>query len=184
MDSPNRALGREDDVRIDAQLLTETVSPGSPIGVLYQIENLTNHPVAVAEKVADASYDEETRTITVAIGSEIPTGEHAPKLTVVAPGEKKIFRAAATAALNVRGSGSVFNNEPRYVQLKVSILRDIDPFAAIIQQQARGPQRLSDDLFDRWMESNDTIYLNTLPVRYAPSRGLVSAADRAARGSF
>lgn len=182
MDNPNRALGREDDIRIDAQLLTETVSPGAPIGVVYQIENLTSHPVAVAEKVATADYDEDSRTITLSIGSEIPTGENVPRLTLVAPGEKKVFRTAATAAMNIRAAGSAFSNIPRYVQVKVSILRDVASFANVIALQARGPQRLSDELFDQWMESNDTIYLNTLPVRYAPGMNLVSAADRAPRG--
>src|SRR6185436_2441155 len=38
MNDPRRALGRENDVRIDAQLLQETVSPGTAIAVTYQIQ--------------------------------------------------------------------------------------------------------------------------------------------------
>ncbi|HEY0140258.1 MAG TPA: hypothetical protein VGF48_05130 [Thermoanaerobaculia bacterium] len=180
MDEPRRALGREGNVRIDAQLSQDTVSPGSPIGVTYQIQNLSSQPVAVAERVTDASYDEETRTITLSIGSEIP-GENAPRLTLIQPGEKKVFRTAATAAMNVRSSNTAFSNAPRYVQVKVSILRDLAPFAQLIEKQAR-PQRMSDELFDQWLASNDTIYLNALPVRYQPRSSMVSAAERSARG--
>src|SRR6266508_2349337 len=72
MNDPRRALGREDDIRVDAQLVQDTVSSGSPVGVTYRIENLTPEPVAVADKVCDVSYDVESRTITVAVGSEVP----------------------------------------------------------------------------------------------------------------
>lgn len=182
MDEPRRALGREDDIRIDAQLSLDTVTPGSPIGVTYQIQNLSAHAVAVAERVTDASYDEETRTITLSIGSEVP-GENVPRLTLIRPGEKKVFRAAATPALNIRASNTPFSNGPRFVQVKVSILRDLTPFAALIEKQA-APQAMSDELFDQWLASNDTIYLNALPVHYQPRRSTVSAAERSARGGF
>lgn len=183
MDEPRRALGREGDVRIDAQLNQDTVSPGAPIGVTWQIENFSSEPVAVAERVADASYDLETRTITVAIGSEIP-GETLPRLTLIKPGEKKVFRSAATPAMNVRATNSPFDNVPRFVQVKVSILRNVAPFAELIQKQTAVQQRMSDEMFDQWLASNDTIYLNTLPVYFQQRRNAVSAAERSARGGF
>lgn len=181
MDEPRRALAREGDIRIDAQLNHETVSPGSPIAVTYQIQNFSTEPVAVAERVTDASYDEETRTITLSIGSEIP-GENLPKLTLIKPGEKKVFRAAATPAMHIRSTSAAFNNAPRYVQVKVSILRNLTPFSALMEKTA--PQRMSDELFDEWLASNDTIYLNVLPVHFQPRRNTVSAAERSARGGF
>ncbi|HEX6642024.1 MAG TPA: hypothetical protein VF215_12975, partial [Thermoanaerobaculia bacterium] len=63
MDDPRRTVGREDDVRIDAQLIQDTVSPGSAIGVTWQIQNLSDSPIAVAEKVVAATYDADSRTI-------------------------------------------------------------------------------------------------------------------------
>jgi hypothetical protein len=184
MDDPRRVVGREDDVRVDAQLVQDTVSPGSPIGVTYQIQNFSPAPVAIADKVASASYDADTHTITLAIGSEVPQ-ERMPHLTTIAPGEKKVFRAGATAAFNAVELRAA-QASPHYVQVKVSILRDLTPFAALLSANA-ADQPLPDDLFEKWFESNDTIFLNTVPVRFSPrARGsnFVGADRRDAGGGF
>lgn len=178
MDDPRRALGREDDVRVDAQLVQDSISPGAPIGITYQIQNFTTSPVAVADKVSDASYDSDSRTITVSLGSEIPSG-HLPHMVLIAPGEKKVLRGAAMVALNAAAIRTSMAAVPRYVQVKVTILRDLTPFLAMIQKQAQAPavaQTLPDELFERWLESNDTIYLNALPVQWSP-RARMSGAD-------
>jgi hypothetical protein len=188
MNDPRRALGREDDVRIDAQLLDETVSSGSPISITYQIQNFTTAPVALAPKVTDATYDAETRTITIGIGSEVPRDGRMPQLIVIGPGEKKTFSVSATPMIAVAASpGSPFRTTPRYVQVKVSILRDIAPFGALIQKQQQQPQAaartavmLSDEQFDQWMTSNDTIFLNTIPVRYEARRAPSDVENRSA----
>lgn len=170
MNDPRRALGREGDVRIDAQLVRETVSPGASIGITYQIHNLSDSSVAVASKVTDASYDEESRTITLAVGSEVPPDGNMPQMVVIAPGEKKVLQAGATPLLRASAVRTAFASIPRYVQVKVAILRDLRPFAKLIEKQdGRTKHRLSDELFDQWFESNDTIFLNTVPVRYTPS---------------
>src|SRR5437867_7102477 len=54
---PRRALGREGNVRIDAELTQDTVSANSPLNVTYQVENLTNSTIAIADKVGDAAFD-------------------------------------------------------------------------------------------------------------------------------
>jgi hypothetical protein len=169
MDESRRALGREDDVRIDAQLLTDTVSPGSAIGVTWQIQNFTESPVAVATRVVDATYDDETRTITLAIGSEVPEDGNMPVVVLIPPGEKKVFRAGATPAITPAMMRERGGMTPRYVQVKVTILRDLEPFMTLIQtQSATTPARpLSDELFERWFESTDTIFLNSLPVKWS-----------------
>jgi len=51
MKDPKRAIGREDDIRVDAQILTDSVAANAPIHVVYQIENLTSHFIAVADRV-------------------------------------------------------------------------------------------------------------------------------------
>jgi hypothetical protein len=184
MDDPRRALGREGDVRVDAQLVRDTVSPGTPIGITYQIQNFSKESIAVATRLADASYDADSRTVTIAIGSEVPPDGAMPQMTVIAPGEKKVFRSAATPAFTAAALRGALAALPRYVQVKVAVMRDMKPFLPLIQAQAgnsRG-QRLTDEQFEKWFECNDTILLNTLPVQYAPARETGASAE--SRGSF
>ena len=179
MDDPRRTVGREDDVRIDAQLIQDTVSPGSAIGVTWQIQNLSDSPIAVADKVVAATYDADSQTITFAIGAEVPSDGRMPRVVTIAAGETKVFRAGATPML----SGAAIRATlapPRYVQVKVSILRDLAPFAQLIAQQQNAGPVLPDELFDRWFESNDTIFLNAVPVRFSarPSTNGFAGADQ------
>lgn len=170
MDDPRRALGREDDVRIDAQLLRDTVSPNAPIGITYQVENLSGTTIAIADKVSDSSYDDETRTITVAIGSEVPPDGSMPHMVVIRSGEKKVLQTAARAAMSAAAMRSSFAAVPRFVQVKVAILRNVAPFEKFIERQdGRTRQRLSDEQFDSWIEGSGTIFLNSIPVRFAPA---------------
>jgi hypothetical protein len=172
MDSPHRALAREDGVRIDAQLMRDTVSSGSPVSITYQIHNLSSSAVAVADRVSDASYDEESRTIVLAVGSEVPPDGNMPHMVVVAPGEKKVLTATATPLLKAAAVRREFPIVPRYVQVKVAILRDVVPYQNLIEKQdPRSRQRLSDELFDQWFVSNETIFLNAIPVRYEVPAG-------------
>lgn len=192
MDDPRRVVGREDDVRIDAQLIQDTVAPGTAIGVTYQIQNFSSTPVAVADKVADATYDIDSQTITVAIGAEVPDDGRMPHVVIVAPGETKVFRTGATPALSAAATRAAGGATPRFVQVKVSILRNLEPFANLIStQQPRGGAELTDAQFDQWFESNATIFLNTVPVRFSPrGRSNIGGADRrgpvdaSASGSF
>src|SRR5437868_9016506 len=85
---PRRALGREGDIRVDAELGQDTLQPNSPLTVTYQIENLTNLTIAVADKVTDTDFDPDSQTITLSIGAEIPSGSHMPHLVTIKAGEK------------------------------------------------------------------------------------------------
>jgi hypothetical protein len=184
MDDPRRTVGREDDVRVDAQIVQDTVSPGSAIAVTWQIENLSKAPVAVADKVADATYDSDTRTITFAVGSEVPRDGKMPHMVTVAPGEKKLFRAGATPVLG--GAEHAALAPPRYVQVKVTILRDLAPFARLLAAQPRterAEQPLPDELFEKWFEANDTIFLNAVPVRFSARRNVGGFVGADQRGS-
>ena len=86
---PRRALGREGDVRIDAQLAQDTLSPNAPVTVTFQIENLSRSAIAVADKIVDTDFDAEARTVTVSIGAEVPPGKNMPHLVIVNSGEKR-----------------------------------------------------------------------------------------------
>lgn len=180
MNDPRRIVGRENDIRVDAQLLHDTVAPGSPVGVVYQVENHSSRPIAIAGKLAAASYDRETATITLAVGAEIPPDGRMPHMEIIAPGEKKVLNVGATPALTVDATDPRFGAAPRYVQVKVSFLRDVEAFATVIaRQDSRGGAHFPDELFDRWFEAQDTIFLNAVPVRFSPrSRG----ADASVRG--
>lgn len=179
MDDPRRSLGREGDIRIDAQLVRDTVTPGAPVGITYQIQNLSGSSVAIASKVVDASYDEDSRTITLAVGSEVPPDGNMPQMVIIAPGEKKVLQAGATPQLRAPVR-SAFAAVPRYVQVKVAILRNLAPFVKLIEKQdGRTRQRLTDEQFDQWFESNDTIYLNAVPIHYAPPASDGDAERRA-----
>ncbi len=180
MAEPRRALGREDDVRVDAQLTRDCVSTGSPVGVTYQIQNLSQEPVAIADKVCELSYDSDSRTITMSIGSEVPAGGEMPKLVTLAPGEKRTFTTGGILHLAVSGRGPL-TAIPRFVQIKVNILRGLAAFRSLIDRQARSttPISLNDQEFETWVENNDSIFLNTIPVRYnaSPRSGTADASQ-------
>jgi len=178
---PRRALGREDDIKVDAQMLQETLSPGSPISVTYQVENLTAAPIAVADKIADASFDSDSQTITVSIGAEIPQGTAMPHLTVIAPGKTQAFHIGAAAQVLVANSRSPWARVPRFVQITVNVLRDLKPFAKLIAQQEKtaAAPPLPNDLFDTWVGSVSSVELNALPVRWSNERpGVTAEASR------
>lgn len=185
MEDPKRSLGRAGDVRVDAQLVRDTVSPGAPIGITYQIQNFSNAPVAVAAKVSDASYDGDTRTITLAVGSEVPPDGNMPQMIVIPPGEKKVLQAAATPKLSAQAMRAQLGLAPRFVQVKVAIMRDVEPFAKLIaSQDGRTKRRLSDDLFEKWFECSDTIFLNSVPVQFVPGASAGVAESASSPGGF
>ncbi len=174
MKDPRRALGREDDVRVDAQLLQDTVSSGSPISVTYQVHNLSSGWIALADKVATTDFDADTRTITVAIGAEVPKDGVLPHMVLIAPGEKKTFSAGAIPHVAAPDGRSPFAIVPKYVQITVNFLRDVNPFKELIARQAATPSpviSLSDKQFDQWLQSNDSVVLNSLPVAWNSSGG-------------
>src|SRR5688572_10553505 len=92
MEDPRRAVGRQNDVRVDATLIQDTVSPGTPVGVVYQIQNFSAGRIAIADKVVNAEYDADSQTITLAIGAEVPEDGRMPRMVTIEPGEKKVFR--------------------------------------------------------------------------------------------
>jgi len=180
MKDPRRALGRDDDVRIDAQLLQDTLQPNGPIAVTYQVENLSNAPIAIADRVSDVDFNPDDSTITLTIGSEALSTKTLPHLAVIAPGEKKTFKAGGTVhgVLNAHGPFAVV---PHTVAIRVNVLRDISVFRQAIaaQQQPNAAVAVTNDMFDHWMDANDSIELNDLPVHWSaePSHDSIAGAD-------
>ena len=186
MKDPRRALGRDNDIRIDAELMQDQVGSNSPLSVTYQIENKSNAPIAIADKLSTASYDSDTRTIVISIGSEIPTTKTIPHLALINPGEKRVLTAGA--AVHVMVARGPFSAAPQYVEIKVNVLRDLAPFAQAIALQAKNDLAalpLGNDLFDQWVNSNDSIYLNTIPIRWkGESKDITSAEAAAPTGMY
>lgn len=183
---PRRALGREDNIRVDAQINQETISSSAPLSVTYQVENLTQAPIAVADKVTDMTYDDESRTITLALGAEVPTGSAMPHLVVIAPGGKHVFSSGTMVHVMMPSMSTPWTAVPRFVQIKVSVLRDVTPFAALIEQQRRSttPPALPNEMFDRWVESTDAVYLNAIPVRWMVTRPQITAENSQASPKY
>jgi hypothetical protein len=179
MNDPRRALGREDDIRVDAQISQDTVSTGSSIGVTYQVQNLTASPIAVAPRATDLSYDADSATITISLGAEVPVGGLMPQLTIIGPNEKKTFTGSASFNVPAAAMRAPFGNVPRYVVVRVNVLRDIAAFRDVANLPVTNPPRpMSDAQFASWLENNDAIYLNAVPVRWSPrSVNPGSAAD-------
>jgi hypothetical protein len=167
MKDPRRAVGTEDGVRIDAQLVSEAVSTGAAIGVTVQINNASPHTIAVADKVCEASYDDESRTITLNVGREVPMGGELPHLVTIRPGEKKTFTTGASVSVSPSLSKQRFTT-PAFVQVKVNVLRDVTPFAALFERASKVTTSvlLSDEEFDEWLNANAAIELNVIPIRY------------------
>jgi hypothetical protein len=138
--------------------------------------------------MTDTSYDVDSQTITFSIGSEIPKDGAMPHVVTIAPGEKKTFTTGASVHASTPQREGRFAVVPRYVQIQVNVLRDLAPFEALIarQQPSAGtasvaPVKLGDELFERWIQSNDAIYLNAIPVRWGPAEGNPSVGSAESR---
>lgn len=178
---PKRALGREDDVRIDAELTDDTVSSFTPITVTYQIENMSKSTVAIADKIADSDYDPDSQTITLSIGAEIPKGTTMPHMVTIKPGEKLTLTSGTFTHVAVPTIRTPWTSTPRYVEIKVTLLRDVKTFEPLIERQAtsRTPLPFPNNLFDRWVEGSASMYLNSIPIRWKnDSHGAGAGADR------
>ena len=174
---PRRALGREDNIKVDAEMMQDTLSAGAPIQITYQVENLSESTIAIADKVTAATFDAESQTITMTIGAEIPPADAMPHLTTIAPGQKRAFRAGAAAAIAIVNTRGPFAHVPRFVQIIVNVMRDVRPFANLIEMQAHSAATpaLPNELFDQWVASVSSVELNTLPVRWSDRRNTMTA---------
>jgi hypothetical protein len=190
MNEPRRIVGTESSVRVDAQVLGEEARPGAQIPLTYEITNMRSTPIAVADIVAETAYDVDSHTFTVTIGSEVPGLQTLPRLIEIGPGEKKAFSIVSRLRyiLPPRAVDPIKAAEPAGFRLKVNFLGDTGPFQQLvgIKTVAIHDPELADSLFGAWVERNEVVYTNSIPMRILPrsssSGSPVEPAPRRRRG--
>jgi hypothetical protein len=187
MNEPRRVVGTENDVRIDAEVYGDTLSQNVSIPIKYDISNNRSTPILVADLLLNATYDPETFTVTVDIGSEIPGEEFLPRLIAIPSGGKKSFSAAAHVSILQNPNATPFAPRPNALRLRVNFLDDPQPFAKLIdipEKAVRDPQ-LAAAIFPKWVEKNETVITNALPMRWRGAPVMddsVAAPGRRRRG--
>lgn len=178
MEEPNRVLGREDDVRVDAQFIAQSYSQGANVSIVYEIENLRPAPIAFASLNPDIAYETETGTFTATVGSEVPGNELVPRLIEIKPGER--VKLTAGGRLIVPVSRELQASVPREIRLKLVYLNDVEPFRALIDipEVAVRDSALADKLFPLWIEHSATVITNASPLRWGARSAGADAEDR------
>ena len=169
MEELRRVVGTENQVRIDAEIRGDQLSPSVQIPITYDITNERSAAIAIADLVPEVTYDEETQTVTVSIGSEVPGVEFLPRLLTIAPGEKKTFKVVARVNLVVNRGVTPLSRFPNALRLKLNFLSDTAPFEELITMTERAWQnpKRADELFPIWLEKNETVFTNALPMRWS-----------------
>jgi hypothetical protein len=163
-----RVLGMEENVRVDAQIFGENLSANEMVHIAYEITNQRNESIAIADMIPDASYDLETRTITINIGSEVPGNQLVPRLFTIASGEKKNFSGGARMPTVGILTGPTLP-PPRYLRLSVHFLGDVKSFEKLVNipEKAVHDPSLASSLFSSWVEHTESVYTNTVPIRWS-----------------
>ena len=169
MEEPRRVVGTENSVRIDAQIFGERLAAAANIPVKYDITNNRPQPIAIADIIPETSYDPDTQTVTVSIGSEVPGEQLLPRLISIGPGEKKSFSTVARVNLMVSSQVTPYARYPNAMRLKVNFLDDTAHFKKLIDIPEKGVHDpvLADELFPKWLERNETLYTNAVPMRWS-----------------
>jgi hypothetical protein len=167
MKEPRRVVGTENDVRVDAEIYGDRLGPSITIPLKYDITNHRPTTILIADLIPESSYDPETHTVTVTIGAEIPGEQFLPRLIPIQPGERKSFTSAVRVMI-VANSSSPWLPRPNALRFKINFLGDPTPFASLISipERAVHDPQLAEQLFPKWVEGNETVTTNTLPMRW------------------
>ena len=167
MKEARRVVGTESDVRVDAEVYGDRLGPNITLPMKYDVTNHRNTTILIADLLPESNYDPETHMVTISIGSEIPGEQFLPRLIPIRPGERKSFSTAAHVVI-VANPGSPWVPRPNALRLKVNFLSDPMPFEKLIAipEKALHDPVLAAQLFPKWVEGNETVFTNTLPMRW------------------
>jgi hypothetical protein len=167
MKEARRVVGTENDVRVDAEVYGDRLAPNITLPVKYDVTNHRNTTILIADLLPESTYDPETHMVTISIGSEIPGEQFLPRLIPIRPGERKSFSTAAHVVI-VANPGSPWVPRPNALRIKVNFLSDPLPFEKLIAipERAVHDPVLAAQLFPKWVEGNETVFTNTLPMRW------------------
>lgn len=181
MEEPERVLGREDDIRVDAQFMAASYVQGGNVSILYEIENLRTTSIAFASLDPELSYENETGTFTATVGSEVPGNELVPRLVEIKPGERAKFTGGARLLIPV--SRELPAALPREIRLRLVYLGDIEPFRELIgiPEVAVRDRALADRLFPLWIQHSSTVTTNSAPIRWGARSPAGDAEQRSRR---
>jgi hypothetical protein len=168
MSEPTRLLGQDGGVRINAQLFIQSVSLHTPIPVTYEIENLRDKPIAIADIVPETTFDRDSQTLTITLGSEVPGNEFLPKLVVIDAGSKKSFTTKGKVEFLMTDARSAL---PRYIRMKLNFLGEVAPFSSLVDipEKAIHDPKLASEMFPKWIEANETVITNSVPIHWTGS---------------
>jgi hypothetical protein len=176
-----RVLGTENQVRVDAEVWGDRLSSASTVTFRYDITNQRAGSIAIAELMPVTSYDPETQTVTVDIGSDVPGENFLPRLIVIGPGEKKSFSGVArvNVLLPAERASAPAVRYPNALQLKLNFLNDPQPFAQLVGMAERGVHdpKLAAALFPQWLDRNEVVLTNTLPMRWGGEDSTLPSAQ-------
>jgi hypothetical protein len=167
MKEARRVVGTENDVRVDAEIYGDRLGPSITIPLKYDITNHRPTPILVADLIPESNYDPETHTVTVTIGAEIPGEQFLPRLIPIQPGERKSFTSAVRIVI-VANTSSPWLPRPNALRFKINFLGDPKPFEKLISipEKAVHDPQLAEQLFPKWVEGNETVFTNSLPMRW------------------
>jgi hypothetical protein len=168
MKEARRVVGTENDVRVDAEIYGDRLSPNITLPLKYDVTNHRQITILIADLIPETTYDPETHMVTISIGSEIPGEQFLPRLIPIRPGERRSFSTAAHVVI-VANPASPWVPRPNALRLKVNFLGDPNPFEKLISipEKAVHDPALAAQLFPKWVEGNETVFTNTLPMRWA-----------------
>lgn len=188
MKEARRVVGTENGVRVDAEVFGDKLTPNMSLALKYDVTNQRASSILIADIIPQADYDPETQTVTVSIGTEIPGEQFLPRLIPIQSGEKKSF-ATGVHVVIVSNPTAPWQPRPHALQLKINFLGDSQPFeklVAIPEKAVHDPQ-LAQALFSKWVERNESVVTNALPMRWTAMvmddpAPIIPAARRGRRG--